>query len=231
MSNAKNNNIFEKTSFLGSNSSKFIEQLYADYLQKPEEVPNEWRDFFNGLKDKKEEIIKTIKGPSWSRKFKDIKISNGLKNVNEKINKTDLNTIGNFDVISSSKDSIRASMLIRAYRIRGHLISNLDPLALQKRYEHPELKPETYGFSNKDLKKRIFLDGLLGIQSATLKEIIELSKKIYCQNIGYEFMHMGDPEERKWIRDRIEGKEKGITFTENGKKAILNKLLEQRDLD
>ena len=95
MSNAKNNNIFEKTSFLGSNSSKFIEQLYADYLQKPEEVPNEWRDFFNGLKDKKEEIIKTIKGPSWSRKFKDIKISNGLKNVNEKINKTDLNTIGN----------------------------------------------------------------------------------------------------------------------------------------
>ena len=226
MSNAKNNNIFEKTSFLGSNSSKFIEQLYADYLQKPEEVPNEWRDFFNGLKDKKEEIIKTIKGPSWSRKFKDIKISNGLKNVNEKINETDLNTIGNFDVISSSKDSIRASMLIRAYRIRGHLISNLDPLALQKRYEHPELKPETYGFSNKDLKKRIFLDGLLGIQSATLKEIIELSKKIYCQNIGYEFMHMGDPEERKWIRDRIEGKEKGITFTENGKKAILNKLIE-----
>ncbi len=117
-------------------------------------------------------------------------------------------------------------MLIRAYRIRGHLLARLDPLGLLKRDEHPELKPETYGFVSEDLNKKIFLDGTLGIQKGTLKEIINLSKEIYCGKIGYEFMHMGDPDERKWIRDRVEGDKKDINFTENGKKAILNKLIQ-----
>ena len=128
--------------------------------------------------------------------------------------------------MGAAKDSIRASMLVRAYRIRGHLISKLDPLELQKREEHLELKPETYGFTVKDLNKKIFLDGAMGLQTSTLKEVIDLVKKTYCEKIGYEFLHMGDPEEKKWIRDRIEGKEKGIKFTENGKRAILNKLIE-----
>ena len=130
------------------------------------------------------------------------------------------------NVLKSAKDSVKANMLVRSYRIRGHLISNLDPLGLLKREEHPELKPESYGFSHKDLNKKIFLDGTLGIQTASLKEILSIAKKTYCQNIGFEFMHMSDPEERQWIRERIEGEEKIIKFTDNGKKAILNKLVE-----
>ena len=227
MSNIKQNNIFEKTSFLGGNSSEFIEELYADYLKNPQNIPEEWKDFFEGLNDKREEILKVVKGPSWAPQINKKKrvLSNGQKVVDQsKKNNINLSTIP--EILEASKNSIRASMLIRAYRIRGHLISNLDPLGLLKRYEHPELKPETYGFSKNDLQKKIFLDGVLGFQSATLSQIIELAKKTYCQNIGYEFMHMSDPEERQWIRDRIEGKEKGITFTENGKKAILNKLVE-----
>ena len=117
-------------------------------------------------------------------------------------------------------------MLVRAYRIRGHLISNLDPLELQERDEHLELKPETYGFSDNDLNKKIFLDGVLGIQTDTLKNILSVVKKTYCKNIGFEFMHMSDPKERQWIRDRIEGKEKEINFTDNGKRAIFKKLVE-----
>ena len=117
-------------------------------------------------------------------------------------------------------------MLIRAYRIRGHLIANLDPLNLQKKEEHLELRPETYGFKKDDYNRKIFLDGVLGIQFGTLKEILKILKKTYCSNIGYEYMHMGDPEEKDWIRNRIEGPEKDIKFTENGKKAILNKIIE-----
>ena len=94
------------------------------------------------------------------------------------------------------------------------------------REEHPELKPETYGFTKSDLNKKIFLDGVLGLQEATLSEIITILKKTYSGNIGYEFMHMGDPDEKNWIRDRIEGPEKEVVFTENGKKAILNKIIE-----
>ena len=117
-------------------------------------------------------------------------------------------------------------MLIRAYRIRGHLIANLDPLSIQKKEEHLELKPETYGFEKKDYNRKIFLDGVLGLQYADLNQILEILKKTYSSNIGYEFMHMGDPDEKSWIRDRIEGPEKNISFTENGKKAILNKIIQ-----
>ena len=224
MTTYKNNNILEKTSFLGGNNSEFIEELYAQYIVNPDAVSKEWKEFFKGLRDNKQEIIKKVNGPSWSpkkkksiNKLKEFKNEPGdIKNTFEDKN---LNQ-------QSGKDSIRASTLMRAYRIRGHLISNLDPLGLQKREAHPELKPETYGFTNLDQNKKIFMDGILGLNFSSLNEIIKLAKEIYCGNIGYEFMHMSDPEERSWIRERIEGKEKGIKFTENGKKAILNKLIQ-----
>ena len=226
MSNLKKNNIFEKTSFLGPNNSQFIEQLYADYLETPDKIPIEWKVFFEGLNDKKDEILKTVIGPSWAPRAKKKKFSVNFTDRDTNKKNQDLEILSKSAIADAAKASVRANMLVRAYRIRGHLISNLDPLGLQKREEHPELKAETYGFSENDLNKKIFLDGVLGLQSATLKEIIDIAKKNYCQNIGYEFMHMSDPNEKQWIRDRIEGKEKGIFFTENGKKAILNKLVE-----
>ena len=131
MSTVKNNNIFEKTSFLGGNSSEFIEELYAQYVQNPGSISNEWKEFFDGLRDKKEEIINTAKGPSWSRKrFKKIIQKNGEEvDTNGKAIK-DINVdVSTF--IQNSKDSIRANTLMRAYRIRGHLLANLDPLGLQ----------------------------------------------------------------------------------------------------
>ena len=226
MATNKNNNIFEKTSFLGNNSSEFVEALYADYLNDPSKLPEQWKAFFDGLKDERKKILENVNGPSWSPK-KRLKpyLSVNQKETGKK-NGSMENYANGADILGAAKDSIRASMLVRAYRIRGHLISKLDPLELQKREEHLELKPETYGFTVKDLNKKIFLDGAMGLQTSTLKEVIDLVKKTYCEKIGYEFLHMGDPEEKKWIRDRIEGKEKGIKFTENGKRAILNKLIE-----
>ncbi len=117
-------------------------------------------------------------------------------------------------------------MLIRAFRIRGHLIANLDPLSIQEKEEHPELKPETYGFEKEDYNRQIFLDGVLGLQYADLNQILKILKQTYSSNIGYEFMHMGDPDEKTWIRDRVEGPEKEIFFTKNGKKAILKKIIQ-----
>ncbi len=226
MSASKNNNIFEKTSFLGNNSSEFVETLYADYLTNPKNLPEQWRNFFEGLNDGKEKVLKNANGPSWSPKKK-IKSNlvyekQDLRGENYRLE----DSVGSKNVLNAAKDSVRANMLVRAYRIRGHLISNLDPLELHRREEHSELKPETYGFLERDLNKKIFLDGTLGIKTGSLKEILTVAKKTYCQNIGFEFMHMSDPEERQWIRSRIEGKEKEIKFTENGKRAILNKLVE-----
>ncbi|MDA9740848.1 2-oxoglutarate dehydrogenase E1 component [Pelagibacteraceae bacterium] len=226
MSTVKNNNIFEKTSFLGGNSSEFIEELYAQYVHNPKSISSEWKEFFDGLKDNKSEIINTVNGPSWSRKKNkrvNYKNGDGPETNGKEIKEANIDG-STFKL--NSRDSIRASTLMRAYRIRGHLLASLDPLGLQVRKEHPELKPTTYGFNDQSKKRKIFLDGTLGLESADIDTLINKARDIYCGNIGYEYMHMSDPVERSWIRERIEGKEKGIKFTENGKKAILNKLIE-----
>ena len=240
MSSQENNIIFQKTSFLSGTNSSYIEKLYAKYVENPASIPDSWRQFFEGLGDQKNNIIEN-QGPSWAPS--NIKyISNGdldvyekylPKNLNgnsikEKItekNKT-LSSDEKVNVERSTIDSVRAIMMIRAYRIRGHLIADLDPLQLQEKHYHPELNPETYGFKKEDRNRKIFLDNVLGFEYATINEILEILLKTYCAKIGIEFMHMSDPEEKKWIQERIEGKGKEANFTTEGKKAILKKLIE-----
>ena len=224
MSSSKNNTLYKKTSFLAGNNSEFINEFYADYISDPNSLPESWRRFFDGLSDDETLIYKNLKGPSWSPEKNIKKPSLKLKD-NKNVDEIS-NELNSRSVKQASKDSVRAIMLIRAYRIRGHLIANLDPLSIQKKEEHPELKPESYGFNNDDYDRKIFLDGVLGIQYGDLNQILSILKKTYSSNIGYEFMHMSDPEEKAWIRDRIEGPEKKITFTDNGKRAILNKVIQ-----
>ncbi len=227
MSSSKDNTTFKKTSFLAGNNSEFINEFYSDFISDPNSLPDSWRQFFEGLSDKEKLIYEDLKGPSWSPEKK-----NKVKLIDQKSDNNDKPKDINADSIKqSSKDSVRAIMLIRAFRIRGHLIASLDPLSLLKKEQHPELNPETYGFTKKDYNRKIFLDGVLGLQYANLNEILKILKKTYCSKIGYEFMHMGDPDEKTWIRNRVEGPEKDITFTENGKKAILNKMIEAESFE
>jgi 2-oxoglutarate dehydrogenase E1 component len=240
MSSQEDNIIFQKTSFLSGTNSSYIEKLYAKYVENSESIPDSWRQFFEGLGDQKDNIIEN-QGPSWAPS--NIKyISNGDLDVYEKYLPKNLNgnsikekiveknrTLSSdekFDVERSTIDSVRAIMMIRAYRIRGHLIADLDPLQLQEKHHHPELNPETYGFKKEDRNRKIFLDKFLGLEYATVNEILEILLKTYCSKIGIEFMHMSDPEEKKWIQERIEGKGKEANFTSEGKKAIFKKLVE-----
>ena len=124
MSANKNNNIFEKTSFLGNNSSEFVETLYADYLNNPDKLPEQWRNFFEGLNEKREKILKNVNGPSWSRK-KRIKSTTADSYKHPDKKNGDLqDSVSEGNVIEAAKNSVRANMLVRAYRIRGHLIAN-----------------------------------------------------------------------------------------------------------
>ena len=219
------NNIYKKTSFLSGVNSAFLEEYYSKYLTNPDSIPSDWKSFFDGLGDEVNVVAKNINGPSWSPKKKTIKIED-IEKLKLEIKKESVEELDFGTLEKAAQDSVRAIMLIRAYRIRGHLIANLDPLGLQKKEEHPELKPETYGFQPKDYNRKIFLDGVLGLKYADLNEILRILKKTYCSNIGYEYMHMGDPDEKAWFRNRIEGPEKDIQFTDNGKKAILNKIVQ-----
>jgi 2-oxoglutarate dehydrogenase E1 component len=123
-------------------------------------------------------------------------------------------------------DGLRALMLIRAYRIRGHLAADLDPLGMRQEDDRPELDPSRYGFTASDMDRPIFLDNVLGLQFASMREIQEIVRRTYCGTFALQYMHISDPEQSAWLKERIEGYGKEIIFTREGRKAILNKLVE-----
>ena len=240
MSSSKNK-IFQTTSFLSGMNSSYIDELYEKYAKDPQSIQESWRDFFSGLAENKELIQKETEGASWSPQKLKNKHNEDLDSYEKLLPKNNVLDMQNEivkeipkvikkesaeDVETATKDSVRAIMMIRAFRIRGHLIADLDPLKLFENKDHPELNPETYGFTKNDRNKKIFLDNVLGLKYATVDEILEILKRTYCSKVGVEFMHMEDPEEKSWVQERIEGKEKEISFTTEGKKAMLNRVLE-----
>ena len=133
----------------------------------------------------------------------------------------------NFQVVANSnKESISAVALIRAYRLRGHLLAKLDPLGMMQTDYLDELHPEYYGFDKKNYDKKIELNGVINKDKASVREILQFLKKTYCGPVGYEYMHISNPVERVWFRDRVEKDENALKFTNNGKDAILNKLIQ-----
>ncbi|AMS39908.1 2-oxoglutarate dehydrogenase E1 component [Aminobacter sp. NyZ550] len=237
------NDQFSLTSFLYGGNADYIEALHAAYLDDPEAVDQEWRDFFGALKDDAGDIRKNAKGASWSTPSWPLQANGELvsaldgnwgmveKLIEKKVKDKAVATTGaepsKADVLQATRDSVRAIMMIRAYRMRGHLHANLDPLGIAKPLEdYNELSPEAYGFTAADYDRPIFIDHVLGLEYATIREMLEILKRTYCSTLGVEFMHISDPEEKAWIQARIEGPDKAIEFTPEGKKAILSKLIE-----
>ena len=216
---------FEKTSFLTKSNSAFLEQMYLKYINKDLDLPSSWKNYFDDLGDELDLVVNEIKGPSWAPIKKQI-------NIVEKKPKKEVHSNGSVkNVISENNlqnniDSIKAVELIRAYRLRGHLLAKLDPLGLKKTEYLEELHPEYYGFKKSDYKREIFLNGVTNKKYSNISEILTFLNKTYCGPIGYEYMHISNPEERIWLRRRIEEDENEIKFTKNGKEAILNKLIQ-----
>ena len=211
------NDVFARTSFLHGANATYLTELYARFEQDPNSVDPEWQSFFASLKDEREAVLAEARGPSW-------KPSNGA--VVPLSAPRAVRAIDAEESMAAARDTLNARMLIRAYRTRGHLIAKLDPLELTKRREHPELKPKTYGFTKADYDRPIFIGGALGLEFATLRQILDILRRTYSEHIGAEYMHISDPEQRGWIQERIEGLDKEVRFTPQGKKAILNKLIE-----
>jgi 2-oxoglutarate dehydrogenase E1 component len=231
MSSSKNLE-YEKTSFLNKSNSAFIERMYLKFINKEADLPESWKDYFEGIGDELNIVAKEINGPSWGPKKNKIDIDELQKKIDQKENNLenkleDRSEKFNYQLLANSnKDSISAVSLIRAYRLRGHLLANLDPLGMRESDYLDELHPEFYGFKKENYDKKIFLNGVINRKDATIKEILKFLKKTYCGNVGYEFMHISNPDERKWFRDRIEQDTNALEFTKNGKEAILNKLVQ-----
>jgi 2-oxoglutarate dehydrogenase E1 component len=183
-------------SFLTGDNALYVANLYATYLENPTAIPLEWRHYFASLGDKKADVLEEVMGPSWaSRPVFEEKPTSPLPQLK----------IEQKDVQGAILDSIRAIMLIRAYRARGHMIARLDPLNLTKQESYPELDPQTYGFAEEDYDRPIFIYDVLGLPYATLNEIMERLRKTYCGTIGIEFLHIQDPTRKLWLQKRVEG--------------------------
>jgi 2-oxoglutarate dehydrogenase E1 component len=223
-------------------NAEYLEQLYARYANDPGAVDAAWAEFFRQMGDAELDVKAEASGPSWARgdwppvpadeltsaltgewpeadgkaagdKIKSKAAAKGVEVSDDQIKRAVL-------------DSIRALMLIRAYRIRGHLVADLDPLGMRSTTPHPELDPRTYGFNDADMDRPIFIDNVLGLQVASMRQIIEIVKRTYCGTFALQYMHISDPEQAGWLKERIEGWDKEIRFTREGRRAILNKMVE-----
>ena len=236
------NDQFSLTSFLYGGNASYVEELQAQYEKDPDSVDAEWRSFFDSLKDDSDDVIRNARGASWKKPGWPI-VANGElvsaldgnwalveKHIERKVKAKAAESgaeVGETEIHQQTRDSVRAIMMIRAYRMRGHLHANLDPLGLAKPLEdYNELSPENYGFTEADYDRPIFIDNVLGLEFATVREMLDILQRTYCSTLGVEFMHISNPEEKAWIQERIEGPDKGIAFTSEGKKAILQKLVE-----
>ena len=207
--------------FLNSANAPYVAELYSKFRNDPESVDTTWKDFFNNLNEDDYSVLKDFGGPEWKERPSSI-ID---KNYITKVIKSNAN-YNSEEFRISTLDSIRALRLIRAFRINGHLIADLDPLGISKREYPQELDYKSYGFIESDLEKEIFIDGSLGLEKGKLKNIIKILKETYSASIGVEFLHIQQADQKQWVQERIEEVRNKTNFTNEGKKAIYKRLVE-----
>ncbi|WP_170350633.1 MULTISPECIES: 2-oxoglutarate dehydrogenase E1 component [Ruegeria] len=236
------NSAFHASSFMQGHNAEYLEQLYAQYTKNPGAVDAAWAEFFKAMGDATPDVQREAEGPSWARtdwppmpaddltgaltgEWAEIDAKAAGQKIKEKAADKGV-AVSDDQIKRAVLDSLRALMLIRAYRIRGHLAANLDPLGMRTASTHPELDPKTYGFTEADMDRPIFIDNVLGLQMASMRQIVEIVKRTYCGTFALQYMHISDPEQAAWLKERIEGYGKEIAFTKEGRKAILNKMVE-----
>ncbi len=236
------NSAFHASSFMQGHNAEYLEQLYAQYTKNPGAVDAAWVEFFKAMGDDAPDVQREAEGPSWARtdwppmpaddltgaltgEWAEIDAKAAGKKIKEKAADKGVE-VSDDQIKRAVLDSLRALMLIRAYRIRGHLAADLDPLGMRAASTHPELDPKTYGFTDADMDRPIFIDNVLGLQMASMRQIVEIVKRTYCGTFALQYMHISNPEEAAWLKERIEGYGKEIAFTKEGRKAILNKMVQ-----
>ena len=242
MARQDDDTVFSDKSFLDGANAAYLEALQARYETDPASIEPEWRSFFDAMADDREDVRKSAEGASWKRPAWPV-LANGEivaaldgnwgiaaeKRTVEKPRAPAPEPApvpSTPDVERATRDSVRALMMIQAFRMRGHLHANLDPLGLEPPLDPGELEPASFGFAEADYDRPIFIDNVLGLEYATVREMMPILHRTYCSTIGFEFMHISDPEQKAWIQSRIEGPDQEVSFTKEGKRAILNKLVE-----
>ncbi len=210
------------TAMNGANA-QFIAQLYAKWVEAPGSVDPDFAALFAALDDEAKAVLTDATGASWAPRSLNFDDGEPAAPAADAARAKPASTE---QTRAAIVDSIRALMLIRVYRVRGHLEAQLDPLGLKQPGHYSELDPATYGFTEADMDRPIFIDGVLGRETATMREILAVLRASYCGQIGVEFMHIQDPAQKAWIQRRIEGAPWLTGFDNAGKEKILRQLTE-----
>ncbi|MBK8174983.1 MAG: 2-oxoglutarate dehydrogenase E1 component [Rhodospirillales bacterium] len=215
--------------FLSGANAPYIADLYCRFVDDPSSVDPSWASFFAELGEEARIILGDARGASWAPP--PASSDNGAPAALPATSPPAALRSSLAESRAAIIDSVRALMFIRVYRVRGHLMARFDPLGLEGKKYHPELDPATYGFTEADMDRPIFLDNVLGLETATLRQIVEILKETYCGSIGVEFMHIMHPDEKAWIQQRIEGIRNQTQFTVKGKRTILERLIEAEEFE
>lgn len=208
--------------FLAGAPSGYVEKLYGQFLANPQSVDETWRRYFGELGDPA-----PANGASWGRPLPFPELEEERKALAAKPGKPGAAPSADPEAArNQARDSIRILQLVRAYRTRGHMAADLDPLKLAPPQSHPELDPATFGFTDADWDRPIFLAGVLGLETGTLRDVMGILTTTYCGSIGVEFTHISDPQAKAWIQEKFEHEKSTVVFTPEGKRAILKKLIE-----
>ncbi len=213
----------------GSSNLLFVEEIYADYERDPESVPAPWRRYFDALEPQlgRGENGSTQIGPSFtpssifnpagssSPAAKEGKGSNGIAYGARRAT-----------IASEAKERQEAvTQLVRNYRVRGHLLADLDPLGFTPSPSIPELEPEFYGFTEADMERVFACDkSLEPTGMLPLREILARLKNTYSRTIGVQFTHIDDIEARRWLQQRMESSQNRIELGRKEQVRILTRL-------
>jgi 2-oxoglutarate dehydrogenase E1 component len=240
------------STFLSGANAEYIANLYKEYLHNPSGIDAGWKKFFGDLNDAESALLREISGASWtpphhkrpSVPFGVTTADDALKTAKQPSNQsaakspapvpTPAVSSGQVDsgaVRQAALDSFRAFMLIRAYRAYGHMKATLDPLGMQPPGTYPELDPAYYGFGPEDMNRKVYIGALLGVEEATIRQIVELMSQIYSTRIGVEYLNVLDQSERQWIQERVEQNWNHTTFSPEEKKQIFARLVSAQGLE
>ncbi len=216
-------------SFLSGANADFLAELYERYLKDPSSVDPSWTSFFSELKDEAKSIAGELRGASWSPRpaHKIIGMVAETAPTTAKGGKkeplpTTTSSVVSEDAQATARKSVRALMMIRAHRAVGHMMADLDPLQIKPHDLMPECDPNFWGFTESDMDQPIFLEGVLGLKEATLRQILGVLRATYCRTIGYEFLHVQNHDQKQWLQERIEGT--SPNFDRSVKREILKQL-------
>ena len=248
MTDASSNEQFHASSFLQGHNAEYVEQLHARYMRDPGSVDPSWRSYFDGLAEDAGIVIHEAAGAPWRRMDWPPKPSDELtaaldgnwdavpdpKAIEKKIRDK-----GNGAAVAMDEKTVREAVLDS---IRAHHVHPLVPVAgaiwaptstrwacratsgIRNSIRSSSASPRATWTE----RRPIFIDNVLGLETATMREIEAILKRTYQGTFALQFMHLQDPEPKSWLQQRIEGLGKEISFTKEGRKAILNKLIESR---